>query len=83
MLYSVSDNFQNVNSLGTGIYLYLLMTCNNGVFFTCVWDSPVARRLKCLPAMWEACVRFLGQEDPLEEEMATQFSILAWKNSEG
>ena len=32
-----------------------------------------------LPAMWETQVRFLGQEDPLEEEMATHSSILAWK----
>ena len=27
----------------------------------------------------EIWVRFLGQEDPLEEEMATHFSILAWE----
>ncbi len=33
--------------------------------------SLVAQRLKCLPAMWETWVRSLGQEDPLEEEMAT------------
>jgi len=32
-----------------------------------------------LPAMWETQVRFLGQEDPLEEEMATHSSILAWR----
>ena len=31
------------------------------------------------PAMWETWVRSLGQEDPLEEEMATHSSILAWK----
>ena len=33
--------------------------------------------------MWETQemqVRSLGQEDPLEREMATHFSILAWKN---
>ena len=29
--------------------------------------------------MWETQVRSLGQEDPLEEEMATHSSILAWK----
>ena len=29
--------------------------------------------------MQEMRVRSLGQEDPLEEEMATHFSILAWK----
>ena len=30
-------------------------------------------------AMWETWVRSLGQEDPLEEEMATHSSILAWR----
>ena len=29
--------------------------------------------------MWETRVRFLGQEDPLEKEMATHSSILAWR----
>ena len=38
--------------------------------------SLVAQRLKCLP-MQETRVRSLGQEDPLEKEMATQSSILA------
>ena len=32
--------------------------------------------VKRLPAMWETWVRFLGQEDPLEKEMATHSSIL-------
>ena len=41
--------------------------------------SLVAQRLKCLPAMRETWVRFLGQEDPLEKEMATHSSILAWR----
>ena len=31
------------------------------------------------PAMWETWVLSLGQEDPLEEEMATHSSILAWE----
>ena len=35
--------------------------------------------VKCLPAMWETQVRSLGREDPLEKEMATHFSTLAWK----
>ena len=35
--------------------------------------------VKSLPAMWETWVRSLGQEDPLEEEMATHSSLLAWK----
>ena len=39
----------------------------------------VAQRLKSLPAMQQTWVRFLGQEDPLEKEMATHSSILAWR----
>ena len=35
--------------------------------------------VKRLPAMWETRVQFLGWEDPLEKEMATHTSILAWK----
>ena len=35
--------------------------------------------VKCLPAMWETRVRFLGREDPLEKEMAIHSSTLAWK----
>ena len=34
---------------------------------------------KHLPAMWETRVRSLGREDPLEKEMATHSSTLAWK----
>ena len=41
--------------------------------------SPVAQRLKCLPPMWETQVRSLGREDPLEKEMVTHSSILAWR----
>ena len=41
--------------------------------------SLVAQRVKRLPAMWETQVRFLGWEDPLEKEMATHSSILAWR----
>ena len=35
--------------------------------------------VKRLPAMWKVWVQFLCQEDSLEKEMATHFSILAWK----
>ena len=41
--------------------------------------SMVAQRIKRLPAMREAQVQSLGGEDPLEKEMATHSSILAWK----
>ena len=36
--------------------------------------------VKNLPAMQETLVRPLGWEDPLEEEIATHSSILAWRN---
>ena len=35
--------------------------------------------VKSLPATWETWVQFLGQEGPLEKEMATHSSLLAWK----
>ena len=41
--------------------------------------SLVAQRVQSLPAMWETWVRSLGWEDPLEKEMATHSSTLAWK----
>ena len=41
--------------------------------------SLVAQMVKHLSAMREAWVRSLGQEDPLEKEMATHPSTLAWK----
>ena len=41
--------------------------------------SLVAQMVKRLPAMWETWVPSLGWEDPLEKEMATHSSILAWK----
>ena len=39
----------------------------------------MAQKLKRLPPMWETWVRSLGQEDPLEKEMATHSSVLAWR----
>ena len=45
-----------------------------------VWGhSLVVQMVKNLPAMWETWVRSLGQEDPLEKEMATHSSTLAWR----
>ena len=41
--------------------------------------SLVAQTVKHLPAMRETWVQSLGQEDPLEKEMATHCSTLAWK----
>ena len=54
-------------------YLLFLISC---------WvlrASLVAQSVKNLPAMQETWVQFLGQEDPLEKEMATCSSILTWR----
>ena len=42
-------------------------------------SSLIAQLVKNLPAMQETQVQFLGQEDPLEKEMASHSSILAWR----
>ena len=39
----------------------------------------VAQTVKNLPAMQEAEVQSLGQEDPLQKGMATHSSVLAWR----
>ena len=39
----------------------------------------MAQMVKNLPAMWKTWVRSLGLEDPLEEGMATNSNILAWR----
>ena len=44
-----------------------------------IWASQVAQWVKNPPAMQETSVRSLGWEDPLEKEMTTHSSILAWK----
>ena len=41
--------------------------------------SLIAQSVKNLPAMQETQDRFLGWEDPLEKEMETHSSILAWR----
>ena len=57
------------------------------LYSTCVFESGfflaslVAQRLKHLPVMPEPWVRSLGWEDPLEKEVATYSSILAWRIS--
>ena len=44
-----------------------------------LWTSLVAQTVKRLPTVWETQVRSLDQEDPLEKELATHSSPLAWK----
>ena len=43
------------------------------------WASLVAQVVKNPPAMWETWVQSLGWEGRLEEDMATDSSILAWR----
>ena len=43
------------------------------------FNIPVAQMVKKSPAMQETWVQSLGWEDPLQKEMATHSSILAWR----
>ena len=52
--------------------LFLLMSLSSYL-----WASLIAQSVNNLPAMQETQVRFLGQADPLEKEMATHSSTLA------
>ena len=51
----------------------------NNLFLFIAGPSLVAQMVKRLPTMQETQIRSLGQEDPLEKEMATHSSTLAWK----
>ena len=48
-------------------------------FIGAIGASLVAQRLKRLPPMQETQVQSLGREDPLEKEMVTHSSTLAWR----
>ena len=49
------------------------------LLYTLKGTSLVAQMVKCLPTTWKIQVWSLGREDPLEKEMATHSSTLAWK----
>ena len=51
------------------------------LYFSLVIFSLVDQTVKNLPAVQETWVQYLGWEDPLEKEMVTHSSILAWKFS--
>ena len=59
------------------VYIYIYMCVY--IYICITKPSLMAQMVKHLPAMWETWVQSLGREDPLEKEMATQSSILAWK----
>ena len=49
------------------------------LYYVDMGASLVAQKVKGLPAMQETWVQSLGQEDPVEEEIATHSSILSWR----
>ena len=55
------------------------LRCADDITLMAEKSSLVAQMVKRLPTMRETQVRSLGWEDPLEKEMATHSSILAWK----
>ena len=60
-------------------WLKWLSSSSSSLQINCTEASLIAQSVKNMPAMQETWVRSLGQEDPLEKEMATGSSILAWK----
>ena len=58
------------------IYIYIYIERDIDID---IWVSMVAQMVKNLPTMWETGVWSLGQEDPLDKEMATHSSIFAWE----
>ena len=61
------------------IFKYDHMIVLSGAIKMIDWASLMGQMVKNLPAVWETWIGSLHQEDPLEEEMATHSSILAWK----
>ena len=59
------------------MFLFLFFFLSTNVFLN--WASQVTQWVKNLPAMQETWSRHLGQEDPLDKEMATHSSVLAWR----
>ena len=82
VLESGAISFSLINMNNTYIFIcnFQYLYVNNRYVIFCIWASLVAQTVKHLHAMQETRVRSLGQEDPLEKEMATHSSTLAWKN---
>ena len=68
------------NVISFEAWLHLVCTHTHTHTLTHTYGSSlVAQLVKNLPAMQETQVQFLDQEYPLEKEMATHSSILAWR----
>ena len=75
-LYHIPNFLFSIYFAAWGFCLFYL--CSLLPYFLC-FREVVAQRLKHLPAMRETWVGSLSQEDPLEKEMATHSSIVAWR----
>ena len=78
----ITSFFSGPSSVPSCVCLCVCVACVYHSFFihsSVHWASLIAQLVKNLPAMPETWVRFLGQEDPLEKEMAIYSSILAWR----
>ena len=86
-LYSLSTYAGNFLFLLSGSWtfrtLWEALRSSSQFSYVCVLShfrtSLVAQMVKHLPTMWETLVRSLGQEDPLEKEMAIHSSTLVWE----
>ena len=72
-------NWPVSNHLGSISLLTNNVMISSGELCLSLCASPGAQTVKNLPAMRETQVRSLSQEDPLEKEMATRSSIVAWR----
>ena len=61
------------------LWNHCILPANDVVSYSSSWASLVPQVVMNLPAIQETQVRSLGQEDPLEKEMAAHSSILAWE----
>ena len=68
-----------MRSISSEAHFDLKFCDTNIVAFSSTGASLVAQMVKNLPATQETQVQFLGWEDPLEKEVATHSSILAWR----
>ena len=68
-----------LTDMESGMLMLMALCRYVTICYPLCYSSLVGQIVKNLPAMWEIRVRSLGQEDPLEKELATHSSILAWK----
>ena len=66
--------------MGSGVLMLMSLDCYVTICYPLCYSSLVAQMVQNLPAVWENGVQPLGQEDPVEKEMATHSRILAWKS---